>query len=218
MTNPDMKTSSSSSIGKTRSKTDINTFQLIKDDMSPFLGEEKNSMLDISEATAMMLISHYNIQDVDIVNTAFMTMVDPDNYNRKTSFTNKFGSIKPALNELQPFKILFSEANMSELYAKDNIKALFSNLEKLDKVSNAALQSLILVFAISITKKKPEGLKMKVPVGTLQGLSKAEIKKRLSFLLTISQVLFHKSKTFDLADDKKVSKMNRDLTKIVMEF
>ena len=48
--------------------------------MSPFLGEKKNSMLDISEATAMMLISHYNIQDMDIVNTAFMAMVDPENY------------------------------------------------------------------------------------------------------------------------------------------
>ena len=53
-------------------------------------------------------------------------------------------------------------------------------------------------------------------------MSRADIRKRLSFLLTISQVLFHKSNTFDLADDKKVSKkvskMNRDLTKISMEF
>ena len=111
--------------------------------------------------------------------------------------------------------MLFSEANMFELI---KALALYSDLEKLDKVSNAALQSLILVFAISITKKKPKGLKMKVPVGTIPDLSKADIEKRLALLFIISQVLFHKSKTFDLADEKKMFKMNMDLTKIVIEF
>ena len=61
-------------------------------------------------------------------------------------------------------------------------------------------------------------MKMKMPSGSIQGLSRIEVKKRLSFLLTISQVLFHKSKDFTQVDDKKVSKMQKDLIKIVGEY
>ena len=96
--------------------------------------------------------------------------------------------------------------------------ALFSNLEKLDMVSNAALQSLILVSAITLTKRKPEGLKMKMPSGSIQDLSKTEIKQRLSYLLTISQVLFHKSHSFVKLDQKKVARMHKDFIKIVGEL
>ena len=49
-------------------------------------------------------------------------------------------------------------------------------------------------------------------------MSRTEVKKRLSFLLIISQVLFHKSKDFTQVDDKKVSKMQKDLVKIVGEY
>ena len=186
--------------------------------MSHFLGEKKNPLIDISEATAMMLMSHYNILDKDIINTTYMSMVDPENYNRKTSFTKNYGSIKTSLKEIQPFQMLFSENEITKMYSKDNIMALFSNLEKLDMLSNVALQSLILVSAITLSKKKPEGMKMKMPSGSIQDLSRIEVKKRLSFLLTISQVLFHKSKDFDQVDDKKVSKMQKDLVKIVGEY
>ena len=214
----EQKNSSSSPLGKTRSKTDLHSLQMLKEEMSHFLGEKKNPLMDISEATAMMLMSHYDIQDQDIINTTYMSMVDPENYNRKTSFTKNYGSIKTYLKEIQPFQMLFSEDDITKMYSKDNIMALFSNLEKLDMVSNVALQSLILVSAITLAKKKPEGMKMKMPSGSIQGLSRIEVKKRLSFLLTISQVLFYKSKDFTQVDDKKVSKMQKDLVKIVGEY
>ena len=59
---------------------------------------------------------------------------------------------------------------------------------------------------------------MKRPSGSIQDLSRIGVKKRLSFLLTISQVLFHKSKDFDQLDNKKMSKMQKDLIKIVGEY
>ena len=218
LTMADKKNSSSPSMGKTRSKTDLDALMLVKEEMSPFLGEKKNPLMDISEATTMMLMSHYNIKDKNIINTTFMAMVDPENYNRKPGFTKSFGSIKNPLKELQPFKMLFTEKNINKMLSNDNIMALFANLEKLDMVSNAALQSLILVSAITLTRKKPEGLKMKMPSGAIHGLDKTEVKRRLSFLLTMSQVLFHKSNSFNELDQKKLSKMQKDLINIIEEY
>ena len=103
--------------------------------------------------------------------------------------------------------MLFSEDDKIKMYSNENITNLLSNLEKLDMVSNVALQSLILVSASSLSKTKPEGLRKKMPSGSIQDLSRTEVKKRLSFLLTISQVLFHKSKDFHQVDNKKVSKI-----------
>ena len=67
-----------------------------------------NPLIDISEATAMMLMSHYNIQDKDIINTTYMSLVAPENYNRKTSFNKNYGSIKTPLKEILPFQMHFS--------------------------------------------------------------------------------------------------------------
>ena len=92
----------------------------------------------------MILMTHYNIQDKDIIDTTSMALVDPENYNRKTSFTKQFGNAKTSLKNLEPFQILFSDKNMSEILSKDNITALFFNLDKLDMVPNNVLQSLIL--------------------------------------------------------------------------
>ena len=124
----EQKNSSSSPLGKTRSKTDLHSLQMVKEEMSHFLGEKKNPLMYISESTAMMLMSHYDIQDQDIINTTFMSMVDPENYNRKTSFTKNYGSIKTYLKEIQPFQMLFLEDDITEMYSM----ALFSNLETLD--------------------------------------------------------------------------------------
>ena len=158
----EQKNSSSPPLGKTRSKTDLHSLQMVKEEMSHFIGEKKNPLIDIYEATVKMLMSHYNILDKDISNTTYMSMVDPENYNRKTSFTKNYGSIKTSLKEIQPFQMLFSEDDITKMYSKDNIMALFSNLEKLDMVSNVALQSLVLVSAIILSKKKPEGMKMNI--------------------------------------------------------
>ena len=117
-----------------------------------------------------------SIQDKDIINTTFMLLIEPENYNRKPIYNKSFGRIKTLLNELQPFQMLFTDKNITKMYFKDNILAMFSNLEKLDMVSNAALQSLVLVSAITLTMKKPEWLKIKMPSGTIQGLRKTEIK------------------------------------------
>ena len=59
---------------------------------------------------------------------------------------------------------------------------------------------------------------MKVPAGPLRGLSMVDVKKRLSFLLTISQVRVHRSKSFQPIEDKNVAKMNKDLLKIVADY
>ena len=134
-------------------------------------------------------------------------------YKKKRNY-NRFLIFKTCI----PLIHLLSKDVITKMFSKDNIMALFSNLEKLDRVSNVTLQSLILVSAITLAKKKPEGMKMKMPSGSIQGLSRIEVKKRLSFLLTISQVLFHKSKDFTQVDDKKVSKMQKDLVKIVGEY
>merc|ERR1739846_218842 len=104
---------------------------------------------------------------------------DPENYQRKRGF-NKFGTVKSSLKDLVTYQVLFKEKNMKKLFSKDNTKALFHTLEKLDMVPNVALQSLILGSAISLSKKKPEGMKLNAPTGPIQGLSKADVKKRLS--------------------------------------
>jgi len=209
------KENPSTPLGKTRNKSHQNSFNLVKEEMSPFVGEKRSSLMDISEATALMLISHYNIQDENILRTTYMMTTDPENYQRKTSFTKKFMVVKSSLKDLVPYQMLFSEKNSRKLFSKDNIKALFQDLEKMDMTSNVALQSLILVSAISLTKKKPEGMKMKVPTGPIKRLSKTNVKKRLSYHLTISQVLFYKSKDFEKVVVKKISKMHKDLLKIV---
>ena len=51
-------------------------------------------------------------------------------------------------------------------------------------------------------------------------MSRVDVKKRPSFLLTISQVLFHRSKSFQQIEDKNVAKMNmnNDLFKIVADY
>ena len=114
--------------------------------------------------------------------------------------------------------MMFTEKNLNKLYTVDNIMALFSNLEKLDMVANTVLQALILISAISLTKQNPNGLKIKIPPASVQNLTKSETRRRLSFLLTISQVLFYKSKSFAKLDEKKMSKMQRDLLKIVGDY
>jgi len=209
---------SSPSLGKTRSKTASNTLEQLKDEMSSFLGNNNGPLMNLSEATTSMLLFYYNIDEQDIINTTMMSMVDNSTYNRKTSFNAKFGGIKMSLKELNSYQMMFTEKNLNKLYTVDNIMALFSNLEKLDMVANAVLQALILMSAISLTKKKPDGLKIKIPPASVQNLTKTETRRRLSFLLTISQVLFYKSKSFAKLDEKKMSKMQRDLLKIVGDY
>merc|ERR1712142_1119892 len=154
--------------------------------MSPFVGVKTNALTDISQAT-------------NIINTTWLSLVDPENYNRKKDFIKSFDSNnKCALRDLQTFKMLFTEKNGTKMFSTENLAALFSNLEKLNAVSNTVLQSLILMAAIILSRKKPEGLKLKIPTSVLtQTLNKNEIQKRLSFLLTLSQVLYHKGKTFE---------------------
>ena len=113
-----------------------------------------------------MIISHFGIQDKDIINTTFLSLIEPENYEGKPSFTKSVGSVKTSLKELQLFQMLFTEKNISKIYSEDNILAMFS---KLNMVSNTALMSFVLVSAITLTKKKPTGLKIKMPSGSIKG-------------------------------------------------
>ena len=54
--------------------------------------------------------------------------------------------------------------------------------------------------------------------GSMEDLCTTENKRSLSFLLIFSDVLFHKSKSFDQVDDKKINRMHKDLIKSVMAF
>ena len=54
--------------------------------------------------------------------------------------------------------------------------------------------------------------------GSMEDLCTTENKRSLSFLLIFSDVLFHKSKSFDQVDDKKINRMRKDLIKSVMAF
>ena len=47
--------------------------------MSPFVGEKKTTLMEISEASTMMIIFHYGIQDKDIINTTFLSLIEPYN-------------------------------------------------------------------------------------------------------------------------------------------
>jgi len=215
----DKKNISSPSLGKTRSMTSSNTMALIKEEMTPFVGDKANCLTDICQATAQMMVTYYDIQDRNIIDATWLSLVEPENYNRKKNFVKGFNSdTKNALKDLQPFKMLFTEKNVTKLFTTDNVTTLFANLEKLNMVANSVLQSLILMSAITLSRKKPESLKMRIPACHLTGLNKTEIQKRLCFLLTISQVLFHKSNTFNDLQHKKINKMHKDLVKIVAEF
>ena len=121
------------------SKTNLNNLTIVK--------KEKTTSMEMSQATAMMIMSHCGIQDNDMINSTFMSLIEAENYNRKPS-------IRTPRTELQPFRIHITEKNISKMHSEDNIMAMFSNLEKLDTVSNTALKSLILVSAITLTKKK----------------------------------------------------------------
>jgi len=206
---------------KIKSKSE---FDYTMEKVSPFLGEDfeeektfnKNmSLMDLIRNNVMMLTSHYKIENQDVINTAALALSNPENFERNPSFNNKFGHIKSSLKELEPFQRLILEEDLGKMFTIQTIKDMFSNLENLDMTANAALQSLILTTAICLTRKMPSGLKMKV---AWSGLRKIEIQKRLSLLLTVSQILHQKSKDFRKLETNKYDKMHKDLLKIVSDF
>jgi len=212
------------SIKRSPSKNSITNIDSIMEAVSPFLGEDfkekktfnvKMSLMDLTRNNAMMLISHYKIENQDVINTAALALSSPENYKRKTSFNNKFGNIKSSLKELEPFQKLILEDDLGKMFTKKPIRDVFSNLENLDMAANAALQSLILTTAICLTGKMPAGLKMKV---SRSGLSKLDVQRRLSLLLSVSQVLYQRSKDFKKLETNKFDKMHKDLLKIVSDF
>ena len=90
-------------------------------------------------------MSHYKINDKKIVQTVALAMGDMS----KINFGSKFGDIKPSLQSLEPYKQLFLKQTAP--LSQDNIKDLFGYIEELDKTANAALQTLLLVSAMSLT-------------------------------------------------------------------
>ena len=76
--------------------------------------------------------------------------------------------------------------------------------------------------AITLSRKKPEGLQMKIPRSVLtvtESLNKSDIRKWLVLLLAISEGgLYKASQTFDKKELKKITKINKDLKKIQDEY
>ena len=81
--------------------------------------------------------------------------------------------------------------------SKNTKKASSQNLEKLNMVSDTALQSLTLSHAICLSKKRPRGIEPKVTVGSTQDLKKIDPKQTVSLPLNITKVLLYETKTYE---------------------
>ena len=149
----------------------------------------------------------YNIQDKDIIDTTSMALVDLENYNRKTSFTNHKAVWKH--QDFTEGSWAFPDPLLRQEHDRDTLQGQHHSpdlqLREAWHGAQYCFPDMILGWAISLTKKKK---RVKVPAGPLKGLSRVDVKRRPSFLLTISQVLFHRSKSFQQIEDKNVAKMN----------
>jgi len=101
-----------------------------------------------------------------------------------------------------------------------NLAELFHSADELELAANGALQSMLLVSAMQLTGKKPSGLRMDVrlPKNKSSGLTRAEIKERISCIVSLSEILFHKGQTFQDFEVAKFQKLHKDLIKIATEF
>ena len=77
---------------------------------------------------------------------------------------------------------------------------------------------MIFIILRNLTGMKPSGLKMdlKIPSSNSSGLGKAEVRKRLRLLTTISEILYQRMKS--LQDDLKFDKIHKDFVKIITNF
>merc|ERR1712080_671359 len=178
----------------------------------------KISLQSFSMAAVSLLMAHYKVADQSILNTTAPAMSDMD-ANKKTNIKKKLGDIVDSLESLEAYKQLFTEKNTMKLFSQEGSK-LLDHLEDLDMAANASLQTQILVSAMSLTGKKPAGVKinLKLPCSKASGLIRMEVKKRLNLLLTISEILYQKSKSFKSAESKKMEKVHKDLIKIVSDY
>jgi len=210
----------------TRSKKTQESLQGMLDRVTPFFDEsvsqktvhQKISLQDFSKTSASLLMSHYKVEDEDVLNTTALAMTDVLSNSKKTSFRNRFGRIRSSLESLEPYQQLFKEKDSMKLLSQRSTKRLMGHLEKLDMTANAALQTLILVSAMNLTGVKPSGLKMdlKLPSSNSSGLSKTEVKKRLRLLTTISEILYQRMKS--LQDAGHFHRIHKDFIKIVTGF
>merc|ERR1712080_203076 len=195
------------------------------DNVTPFLGAETNqktahpqiSMKNFSKMGVSMLMAHYKVADQNILNTTALAMSDMDS-SMKSNIQSKLGNITDSLQSLAPYKKLFKEKDTSKLFSQEGSMKLLSHLGDLDMAANAALQTEILVSAMTLTGKKPAGLKMDLPSSKKTGLNRMEVRKRLSLLLTMSEILHQKSKTFNSPEANKMERLHKDLFKLVADY
>jgi hypothetical protein len=83
MANQDSSSKSPAKKPSTRTQTTKLSLQTVLDDVAPFLGENlgnqktihnKISVMDFSTATTSVLISHYKVQNEDILRTTALAM------------------------------------------------------------------------------------------------------------------------------------------------
>merc|ERR1712080_302423 len=199
--------------------------KILLDNMTPFLGAEMNqktahpqiSMKNFSIMGVSMLMAHYKVADQNILNTTALAMSDMDS-STKANIQSKLGNITDSLESLAPYKQLFKEKDTSKLFSQEGSKKLLAHLGDLDMAANAALQTEILVSAMTLTGRKPAGLKMDLPSSKKAGLNRMEVRKRLSLLLTMSEILHQKSKTFNSPESNKMKRMHKDLFKLVADY
>merc|ERR1712080_314900 len=160
----------------------------------------------------------------NIVSTTALAMSDMNSIaktrTKSQDFQNKLGNIADSLKSLEPYQQLFKEKDTMKLFSQEGSKKLLGHLEDLNMAANVALQTQILVSAMSLTGKKPAGLKidLKLPSSKKSGLTRMEVKKRLSLLITMSEILHQKSKSFTSFEGKKMENIHKDLLKLASDY
>merc|ERR1711874_736517 len=162
---------------------------------------------DFSESAVSLLISDYKVENEMVLSTTASAM---------SSEASK--SKDKTLASLERYQQFFTEEKTSSLLSPKGSR-LLGHAEDLNTEANAALQALLLVSAMNMTGKKPSGSSLKLPSHKSVKISKANTKKRLLLISTMTEILHQKSNTFE---DKKLAnqlaKIYKDLNKMVVDF
>merc|ERR1739844_811922 len=193
----------------------------IEEEMAPFVGNNTNYMTDLCQATAKMMLTHYNIQDRNTLQTTWLSLGEPENYAMAND--TLADDTKNALKYLQFVAPLFPVMNETRPFQGTCLSYLDGFMNWMDgwlnEVAKCVLQALILMSVATLSRKKPEDLEMEIPEGyaSIQNLSQEEFERRMQLLIVISQLLYNKSNTFLQEDQEKIKKMHKDCIKMVTE-
>jgi len=208
----------------TRAQSSHSSLQSLLDGVRPFVNEKMReqktvhkqfSVGDLTDTSAGILLNHYKIENQDILQTAALAWsnLPLDSKAENANLGNNFGNVEHSLQSLGSFKQIFTEKKL-------NLSELFHGADELELAANGALQAMLLVEAMHLTGHKPSGLRMNVrlPKNKSSGLTRAEIKQRITSIVVLSEILFYKGKTFQDFDVARFQKLHKDLLKIATTF